>query len=131
MTLHLRSVIFSGKVEIENVPIFSCDSCNRSEVLSDVKPELKGLIGELGNDPPKQHVYFNEHNELAYLMCSVSDKDAVHMPVREIVTDRINQLLDLLLLAQSLGDDEWAEDARKRLSQITRHATYDLSGLQP
>ncbi|WP_166238187.1 hypothetical protein [Paenibacillus turpanensis] len=131
MSLHLRTVIFSNKVEIENVPIYSCDSCSSSEVIPEVKPELTGLIGGLGTNPSKQQLYFNEYNELAHLMCAVSQKDQVHIPVQKILEDRINQLLDLLLLANSLNDEAWIADVQNRLKQVTRHATYDLKTLGP
>ncbi|MDF2815306.1 MAG: hypothetical protein K0Q81_1506, partial [Paenibacillus sp.] len=32
MGIRLRTVIFQNKVEIENVPIYSCDACQRTEV---------------------------------------------------------------------------------------------------
>lgn len=48
MNLRLRTVIYQSKVDIENVPIYSCEGCGRSEVVPHVKPELTGLIGKLG-----------------------------------------------------------------------------------
>jgi hypothetical protein len=122
MTIRLRTVIYQNKVEIENVPIFSCSSCHRSEVFAEVKPDLMGLIGNLGSKPEKQQMFFNEHSEIAHLMMKVTEKGRLSDPVETIIEDRINELLDLLLLAQSLQDDTWVDDVRKRLSQITRHA---------
>src|SRR5690242_16119968 len=48
MNIRLRTVIYQNKVEIDNVPIFSCETCSHSEVYPGVKPELTGLIAELG-----------------------------------------------------------------------------------
>ncbi len=37
-----------------------------------------------------------------------------------LAEERVNELLDLLLLAQSLKEKEWMEDLRNRLTQITK-----------
>ncbi|TVY08705.1 hypothetical protein [Paenibacillus cremeus] len=122
MSIRLRTVIYQNKVEIENVPIFSCDSCNRSEVFAEVKPDLTGLIGKLGSKPDKQMLQFAEVSEIAHLMVKVTEKKRAADPVEMIIEDRINELLDLLLLAQSLDDAVWVEDVRKRLAQIAKHS---------
>jgi hypothetical protein len=126
MTIRLRTVIYSGKVEIENVPVFSCNDCNSSEVFQGAKPDLTYLIGTLGSKPEKQQLPFQEYNELAHLMYMVSDKDHMNMPIESILEERINQLLDLLLLSGSLGDSCWTEDIRRRLAQIAEHTVPDF-----
>jgi len=118
MTIRLRTVIYQNKVEIENVPIYSCSSCSRSEVFPEVKPELTGLIGTLGSKPGKQQMQFEDISEIAHLMVKVTEKKRAADPVEMIIDERINELLDLLLLAQSLEDEAWIADLRKRLSQI-------------
>ncbi|HZG54935.1 hypothetical protein [Paenibacillus sp.] len=120
MSIRLRTVIFSNKVKIENVPIYSCGGCDRSEVLQDVKHELSSLIRRLGRNPEKQEIRFNESNEVAFLLHEVTKKERANVPVEQIVKERVNQLLDLLLLAQSLGDEPWSEEIRDRLSQIAK-----------
>ncbi len=121
MNIRLRTVIYQNKVDIENVPIFSCDFCGRSEVYPNVKPELTGLIGKLGGKPDKQQFLFHEMSEIAYLLFKVTEKEHMNDSVEKIVEERINELLDVLLLAQALGDQPWIEDIRKRLSQISQH----------
>jgi len=127
MSIRLRTVIFSNKVTIENVPIFSCAACERSEVLQDVKEDLSALIRQLGRNPGKQQIRFDESNELAYLLHEATKRERVHTPVESIVKERVNELLDMLLLAQSLRDAAWAEEIRERLLQISKGsiATYD------
>lgn len=124
MEIRLRTVIYQSKVEIENVPVFTCEFCNRSEVLPEVKQELTGLIAELGGKPEKQRLRFDESSELAHLMRVVTDKEHRHEPVDKILEERINELLDMLLLARSLGDEPWMDDVRNRLSQISKHAIH-------
>jgi YgiT-type zinc finger domain-containing protein len=129
MNIKLRTVIFSNKVEIHNVPIYSCSECSSSEVYAAVKSDLTEMIGVLGKQPEKQEIDFNEVNELARIMHRVSDKENIRLSVEAIIEDRINQLLDLILLAQSVNDTAWISDIRKRLQQITECmiSTYDVT----
>lgn len=122
MSIRLRTVIYQNKVDIENVPIYTCEHCQRSEVLPSVKPDLTGLIGKLGSKPAKQQLLFDDLSEIAYLMRKVSEKEHQSESVERIVQERINELLDIMLIAQSLGDDLWMEEIRSRLAQITQHS---------
>jgi hypothetical protein len=124
MTVKLRTVIYSGKVEIDNVPIYSCLACSRSEVFPEVKPDLTGLIDQLGTKPAKQTFSFNEWNEWANLLlqANVEKKQPDPAEVERLKEARVNSLLDLFLLARSLNDSSWENDLQKRLSQITRKA---------
>ena len=122
MDIRLRTVIYSSTVEIDNVPIFSCDECFHTEILTEVKPELARLISELGSKPRKQKINFDEMNEWAHLITKAIDRELMHVPIHNIIGERVDQLLDLMLLAQSLGDKDWEEDLRARLSQITKPA---------
>ncbi|BBH19607.1 hypothetical protein Back11_09520 [Paenibacillus baekrokdamisoli] len=122
MPMKLRTVIYSGKVEIDNVPIFSCPSCSRSEVFPEVKPDLTGLIGTLGAFPVKQTYLFNEWNEWANVLVDAYSErkpsDAAIM--KRLTEERINTLLDLLNFAQSTQDEAWIADIHKRLNQLSR-----------
>ncbi len=53
MEIRLRTVVYQNSVEIESVPIYSCDSCNSCEVFTEVKSQLKELIHSLGEAPEK------------------------------------------------------------------------------
>jgi YgiT-type zinc finger domain-containing protein len=119
MNIRLRTVIFQNKIEIENVPVYSCENCSRSEVYPPVKRELIGLIGRLEDTPNKQLFQFDELCELAHLFRRITDPELEMIPTGKIIEMRVNELLDLLLLAQSLDDISWQEDIRFRLSQLT------------
>lgn len=129
MSIRLRTVIYQNKVEIDHVPVFTCDTCARSEVLPAVKPDLTKLIRQLGAKPEKQRIRFDEICELAHLMSIVTDKEHQHEAVSLILEERINELLDMLLLARSLKDQGWMDDIVERLSQITQFAmdAYELN----
>lgn len=122
MNIRLRTVIFLSKVEIENVPIYSCESCKHSEVFAQVKQDLKQLIGTCEGTQEKQTMQFNEWNELANVLYIVSDKEHTRLTVKEIIDERINELLDLLLIAQASGDQIWIHEIRQKLSQISNHS---------
>jgi len=122
MPMKLRTVIYSGKVEIDNVPIYSCPSCKRSEVFPEVKPDLTGLIGKLGPHPDKQTYLFNEWNEWANLLVEAYHEKKMSDPavMRRLTQERIDMLLDLYALAGAAGDEAWKEDIHKRLCQLSR-----------
>jgi len=122
MNIKLRTVIFSKKVTIENVPIYSCSFCERTEVLAEVKPSLTSLIRDLGRHPDKQTVSFQEKDELAYLLSEAVKQERMNVPLELIVKERVNELLDMLLLAQSLNDLRWAEEIQHRLAQIAKNS---------
>lgn len=128
MEVGLRTVIYVGKVEIINVPVHTCKSCHRSKVLPIIKPDLTRLLDQLGPLPDKQIIRFDELNELAHLMVKVTDKQHMHESIDNILEERVNELLDMLLLAKSLKNEEWNRDICQRLQQITRyvHSTYEL-----
>lgn len=129
MSIQLRTVIYKNKIEIEHVPIYTCESCSKSEVFQAVKAELSELIRHLGHIPDKQQIYFSDQSELAYLLVLASNKEYKQFPVDQILNERINELLDLLLLAHSLHDEPWVDDIRKRLAQLTKKtlSTYDFT----
>lgn len=122
MDIRLRAVVYSKTVEIDNVPICSCDICDHTEILPEVKPELSRIITELGKTPKKQKLNFTELNEWAYLITKAIDPERIHESIQSIICERIDQLLDMLLLARSLQDAEWENELRHRLSQITNPA---------
>ena len=123
--MKLRTVIYSGKVEIDNVPIYSCPSCQRSEVFPEVKPDLTGLIGKLGAHPEKRTYLFNEWNEWASLLVEAYHEKQMSDPaaMRRLTQERIDRLLDLYAVAKSSGDKDWTEDLHKRLIQLSRSLT--------
>jgi hypothetical protein len=128
MNVGLRTVIFRNRVEIGNVPVYSCDSCHRNEVMTEVKPALTLLIEQLEEEDGKQSLNFEDFSELALLMVKVSSRERMEDPVEQIIEERINELLDMLLLARSVGDRSWMQDIRGRLAQLTRHTSvYDFS----
>ncbi|NBI30689.1 YgiT-type zinc finger protein [Chengkuizengella sp. YPA3-1-1] len=119
LSIQLRTVKYSKKIHIRNVPIFSCENCEESEVLLDVKEDLTQLIQKIDPSYSKNQIFFNEINEFAHLLYVSSEKELIHIPIEDIIQLRINELLDILLLAQSLHDTKWVNETEKRLLQLT------------
>ena len=124
MNLLLRTVIFAKKTEIQSVPVFTCSSCSKSEVYVDVKKDLTDLIAEYGKtSTEKQTLLFQEFSELVNVFFEMFTKGSKYVNVAEFERmreERVNQLLDVYLLAKTMNDEEWMEDIQKRLKQLKK-----------
>jgi hypothetical protein len=115
----LRNVVYRNRVKILKVPVHVCvdEHCAHTQVVDMVKEDLKKLIDDLGNNPQRQSIEFEEVSELSNLLVL-----AVHQgedaTVQKALEERVNELLDLFLLAQSLGDKKWMGELRQRLTKI-------------
>lgn len=127
MHIALRTVIFQKVVVIENVPVCSCETCDIQEVLPAIKAEVTDLIRSFGSEPERRTIYFDQTSELAHLLILACDKQQQGRPVQDIVRERVNELLDMMLLARSLNDAEWRKDLERRLRQISQYG--NLSSL--
>ncbi|MGG3884021.1 hypothetical protein [Brevibacillus panacihumi] len=118
MEVVLRNVVYRNRVKILNVPVHVCvdDSCAHSQVVDVVKEDLKDLMAELGQNPERQAIEFEEMSELSNLLVLIANEG--DSTVREALEERVNELLDLFLLAQSLGDEKWMLELRHRLTKI-------------
>ncbi|WP_317971867.1 hypothetical protein [Paenibacillus sp. CCS19] len=134
MRMKLRTVIYSGKVEIDNVPVYTCKACSRSEVYPVVKTDLTGLIGTLGAQPEKQSFRFDDWNEWANLLVEAFNahkKQPDPALVDRLAGERIDMLLDLYSLAEKFGDNEWKNEISKRLTQLSHKASIHRSTIAP
>ncbi|WP_421617616.1 hypothetical protein ACAF76_005425 [Brevibacillus sp. TJ4] len=118
MEIALRNVVYRKRVKILNVPVHVCvdDHCANCQVVEVVKDDLKALMDNLGGNPQRQAIEFEELSELSNLLVLMSNEG--DSSVRAVLEQRVNELLDLFLLAQSLGDEKWMLELRKRLTQI-------------
>ncbi|MCM3081899.1 hypothetical protein [Brevibacillus invocatus] len=118
MEVVLRNVVYRKRVRILNVPVHVCvdDECAHSQVVDVVKEDLKSLMEELGQDPARQAIEFEEMSELSHLLVLIANEG--DSTVNEALGERVNELLDLFLLAQSLGDEKWMLELRHRLTKI-------------
>jgi hypothetical protein len=125
--LMLRTVIFARKVNINNVPVYNCCLCGRNDVFPGVKEDVGRLVGQLGSKPARRNISFDQLHEWAgvlshTLMLETTLSASV---VARAAEERVNQLLDLLLLAASLKDEAWRSEIHIRLTQLS--GQYTLS----
>ncbi|BBI34569.1 TraR/DksA C4-type zinc finger protein [Cohnella abietis] len=123
MSLMLRTVIFAKKVNINNVPVYNCSFCGRNDVFPGVKEDVGKLVGKLGNQPAPGSIPFDQVHEWAGVLSKASNlSDPLQASViTRTAEERVNQLLDLLLIATSLQDEEWKKELHSRLSQLSGH----------
>ncbi len=121
MKFQLRTVMYLNKVEIANVPVLSCETCDHSEVFPAVKPELKDMIRMLGGNPRLQRLDFPDFSELAGLISRAMGMPFEHRSVEQLIEERIDWLLDILILAQVLSDPAWVSEVRGKLMQWSKH----------
>jgi len=120
MALGLRNVFYSKTVSIANVPVYACGYCSRNEVYPGVKSDLSRLLSDLGAKPLPREIRFDEMHEWAGML---SHAASARMPldaarIARMTEERTNELLDLLLVAASLGDHAWKRELEGRLSQL-------------
>jgi hypothetical protein len=119
--LHLRTVIYARKVNITRVPVYCCSRCGSHEVDSGVKDEIGSLIGQLGPRPAPRTIPFDQMNEWAGVLSLALAADTELLQEYAVVRaaeERTNELLDLWLIAASLGDENWKSELQGRLSQL-------------
>jgi hypothetical protein len=119
MELNLRTLVYQGRVEIENVPVYYCAKCETSEIVEKIKPHMIELIKDLGNRPEKKRVQFNDHSEWSQLLVMAATQErASGLEVKNVREERMNELLDLHILAESLGLEEWMKEIEEKLKEV-------------
>jgi len=121
MSLGLRTVIFARKVNIHNVPVYNCPDCGRNDVFPGVKEDVGKLVGALGSEPAPTIIPFDQMHEWAGVLSrTLSGSERLRAEaVAKATEERIDQLLDLLLVASSIGDEAWKNEIHTKLSQLS------------
>ncbi|WP_232699864.1 hypothetical protein [Brevibacillus daliensis] len=119
MDITLRSLVYRKKVHILNVPIYVCNDglCAFTSVVDVIKDDVKLLMKELGDKPEAQEILFDEISEFANLLVNIVEQGDSEQVI-EKMEERIDELLDLYLLAKSLDDAKWIDEIKRRLTQI-------------
>lgn len=121
MNLELRTVIFARKVNIHNVPVYHCPDCGRNDVFPGVKDDVGKLVGQLGAKPAPGIIPFDEVHEWAGVLSQTMSRSGKPraLDIAKATEERIDQLLDLLLIVSSLKDETWKNEIHTRLSQLS------------
>lgn len=125
MTIHMHTLIYSVKVKITGVPVYTCSDCARYEPLPYIKRDLGMLIQELGESDGRRNISFTERNEWANVLKEtfaryikgelLNLEESIHSAIQ----GRIDLLLDIYQFASACVDDIWMEETALRLSQLT------------
>lgn len=129
MTIHMHTLIYSAKIKITHVPVYTCDVCARYEPLSYIKQDLVSFLEELNASAVRgKHVSFAGRNEWACVLKETLAAGMFPGGVMELeeaiqisVQGRIDLLLDLYRVAAEMDDYSWMEETERRLSQLTIH----------
>lgn len=121
MELMLHTIIYSHRFEIENVPVWSCEQCEQSQLHDEIKEDLKEMIYRLSRHENSGKFRFDEYNELANYIHMSSNPNVSNCSEEQYMERRVDELLDLLIIVNSLGDDEWMQDLHRRLTQLTKY----------
>ncbi len=107
------------RTRIHNVPILFCPVCHRIEVHYLVENEYE-ILAEYAHSDGASEVDFQDYveelqNELYENCVNHEDEDPMH-----IVQNQIDMALDLLSIAKQLGDSDWEEQLKRRLSILSQ-----------
>lgn len=127
MAIHMHTLIYSAKIKITHVPVYTCGQCARYEPLPVIKHDLGKLIRELAEAPPgRKHLSFAKRNEWASVLKETlaSGWFAGGLPeleesVQAAIQGRIDLLLDVYRTATDLSDRLWMDETELRLFQLT------------
>ncbi|MGZ9587037.1 hypothetical protein [Paenibacillus marinisediminis] len=123
MDVTLRTIVYARKLMIMHVPVYTCLSCEHSELVSEIKQDVIDIMQQMNEHAPSKRVkvMFDEQQELAsvYKECLEHEGGDLSISFEKIAQERVNQLLDVYLLAQTWGDMTWMEDVERRLRQVS------------
>ncbi len=119
MHIHQSTLIYKRRLFIEHVPIWNCSQCQSNGMMSFLKDELISLIQDWQYLRQKQIVQFDEWSEKAKILLRVIHLEVPNASYDHMVSQRINELLDELILVKSLKDEQWTKDIHRRLFELT------------
>ena len=122
MKLLLRTVVYAKKINVHNVPVYSCQYCEHSEIYCASKQQLLHIVKQVASETSQSTFNFQDVNEFAKLLYRSSSSDYDNNSVGEIIDLRVTELLDLLVLAESINDSNWVAEINERLDQISDYS---------
>jgi hypothetical protein len=107
------------RTKIHNVPIVLCPVCHRVEVHHQVEDEFD-ILAEYAHGDGAYEVdfqdYVDHYNEDTLFVNCVNHEGEKPM---DIIKNQIDMALDLWAVARAIGDLEWQNQLRKRLSALS------------
>ncbi|MDR9852826.1 hypothetical protein RJP21_04300 [Paenibacillus sp. VCA1] len=124
LKLELRTVKYTRSVTIRHVPVLVCNQCLTYELIPTMRSDLKKYVELLGPRPKQTTFSMKDYHELADVIYGVladaaCPNEGLDAKIEHEIQERINLLLDMYRLAESMNDDGWISDIRQRLSQLS------------
>ena len=104
------------------MPVYTCSHCEHSELVPEIKAEVIRLMQQsTGSEASNRiQIFFEEEHEAArvFMDCLEQGGEDLETLYGLIAGERVNQLLDVYLVAQFYQDRSWMMDIERRLKQI-------------
>lgn len=116
-----RGTLRYYRTHIHNVPLLFCPVCHRVEVHFRVAQEYE-ILAEFAHHDGAHEVDFQDYvDEATYEDLFENCTNNEQEDPLDIVRNQIDTALDLLIIAKQIGDSEWEEQLKRRLSVMSEH----------
>ncbi|KAA9004027.1 hypothetical protein F4V43_11505 [Paenibacillus spiritus] len=127
MMIHMHTLIYKRRVQIAEVPVYSCARCGIYEPVPMIRQELMTLLAELNEQTPSGSLSFAERSEWAAIVrdtltsegAGAAEEEGLGPAIQQAVQGRIDLLLDLYRFAFAAGEATWMAEIERRLSSLT------------
>jgi hypothetical protein len=127
MNIYFSTLSFRQKWKIENVPIWYCNCCGKSEMIPYFKEEFLSYILQLEHTYSTRNYSYNDWSEHTNLMMKFIDKEFSIESLQVLIAKRIDELLDEWLIATESKDDIRLKEIHRRLLQMSKNSNlYDV-----
>lgn len=118
MDLTLRTIFFQKKLEIKNVPVYSCTSCDDHELIKQIKDKVtKLIVHERGSKQKNQVIHFEEYSEFTQLLMLILHEQEYSYSDNKMKTE-IEDLIDEFIIGDYADIHYLEEEAHKKLEKL-------------
>ena len=114
MDITLRTLYFNKKIEIKNVPVYSCPVCNTNELIQQIKPKIKTIIKDAAKKSKKQTLYLDKYSELVQLITMVYNEQD-HPYEGKSIQHEVIEMLESFLIEDI---ESWDEKIHKKIEKL-------------
>jgi len=119
MEVTIRTLSFKRNLQIKNVPVYSCPSCERDELVDPIKPKIKKLTWKAERkEIDKKIIHFDKESELAqFVLMAYYDQE--YSGNEHTIHEELHDLLDEMLL-NGVTEDEWKDVIQNKLGKFVQ-----------
>lgn len=102
MDITIRTIYFEKKIEIKNVPVYSCDNCHHTEVMEQVKEKVKSIILN-GNNTYKEIISLEKYSYFTRLLLKAyNERSDSYMDTES--REELDNILEQILLEEKFEE---------------------------